>query len=528
MPHAKRRWSPSVTVAAVIEEGGRFLLVEERTPEGLRLNQPAGHLEPGETPEQGAVREVLEETARAFELEALLGVYLSRFVRPASGEDVTYLRLAYRGRVGAPLEGRALDHGIVRTLWLTPDEIRAESARHRSPLVMRCIDDYLSGRAHPLAAVAADGSLAQPVVLRRDAPPRRGGPHGGQGGEMPPPIPASPLPDATLADATLADATLPASELPDSASVAAHPPCAPLPAPACPGSQGAAGGAAPPAPEPTPAQTAAALAERFPALFAAGAAKPVKLRIHADIQQRAPGVFTRRQLAVFLHRHTTSTAYLRALAASTQRFDLDGLPAGEVAAEHRDAAAAEVERRRQIALERRAAERAARGGAHHAPHRAPPPARSGRVSGPADGAAAGQATSSGAVTPPQPHGPARPHRAHPQAVQARGAPRSPERPERANRADRAELHARPPRAPRPDHERRRHAPPGSAMQEQAAPPLPDDPARRERALLLRAWEGSPLTQANFCALKGLDPAQFGAQIELAQRERAERQAARQG
>lgn len=166
MRRAAARWSPSVTVAAIVEHQGRFLLVEERTPEGLRLNNPAGHLEPGETPEQGAVREALEETARIFVPEAIVGLYLARMQRPATGEDVTYLRVAYRGRVGEPLPGRALDHGIVRTLWLTPEEIRAERARHRSPLLMRCIDDHLAGCAHPLSLVTADATLLAPEIKR--------------------------------------------------------------------------------------------------------------------------------------------------------------------------------------------------------------------------------------------------------------------------------------------------------------------------------------------------------------------------
>jgi len=144
------RFRPAVTVAAVIERQGRYLLVEEHTPEGLRLNNPAGHLEQGESPLQGVVREALEETARAFTPEALVGVYLSRFQRPASGEDVTYLRLAYCGSSAEPIPGRTLDTGIVRTLWLTPEELRACSARHRSPLVLRCIDDHRAGRRYPL------------------------------------------------------------------------------------------------------------------------------------------------------------------------------------------------------------------------------------------------------------------------------------------------------------------------------------------------------------------------------------------
>ncbi len=83
---SQARWNPSVTVAAIVERGGRYLLVEERTPEGLKLNNPAGHLDPGESPEQGAARECLEETACAFVPQALLGVYLARFERPATAQ----------------------------------------------------------------------------------------------------------------------------------------------------------------------------------------------------------------------------------------------------------------------------------------------------------------------------------------------------------------------------------------------------------------------------------------------------------
>lgn len=157
------RWKPSVTVAAIVAHAGRYLLVEEHTPQGLMLNNPAGHLDPGETPEQGAVRECLEETACAFTPQWLQGVYMARLQRPASAgrpaEDITYLRFAYAGTVAAPEPGRPLDAGIVRCLWLTPDEVRASAARHRSPLVMRCIDDHLAGQRHPLGVVAADASL---------------------------------------------------------------------------------------------------------------------------------------------------------------------------------------------------------------------------------------------------------------------------------------------------------------------------------------------------------------------------------
>jgi 8-oxo-dGTP pyrophosphatase MutT (NUDIX family) len=164
---ANHRWAPSVTVAAIVDDGGqppRFLLVEEHTAEGLKLNNPAGHLEPGESPLQAVQREALEETTRVFTPQALLGIYMSRFVRPASGEDVTYLRIAYRGSVGDPLPGLLLDTGIVRTLWMTADALRAQGDRLRSPLVLRCVLDCLAGRAFPLDTVLADASLLDPEV----------------------------------------------------------------------------------------------------------------------------------------------------------------------------------------------------------------------------------------------------------------------------------------------------------------------------------------------------------------------------
>ena len=164
MPAMSERWKPSVTVAAVIEQGGRYLLVEEETPEGLKLNNPAGHLDPGESPQQGVVREALEETARVFVPDRLVGVYLSRFRRPARGEDVTYLRLAFGGTVGEPEPGRALDAGIVRTLWMTLDEVRASRDRHRSALVLRCIEDHAAGRRYPLDAVTTDATVYDPEI----------------------------------------------------------------------------------------------------------------------------------------------------------------------------------------------------------------------------------------------------------------------------------------------------------------------------------------------------------------------------
>jgi len=160
------RWKPSVTVAAIIERNGRWLLVEEQTPEGLRLNNPAGHLDPGESLLQAVARECLEETACVFTPQALLGVYQSRFQRPARAghpaEDVSYLRFAYAGTVGEPEPGRALDQPIVRTLWLTTDEVRASVARHRSPLVLQCVEDHLAGHRERLDLVRVDPSVYGP------------------------------------------------------------------------------------------------------------------------------------------------------------------------------------------------------------------------------------------------------------------------------------------------------------------------------------------------------------------------------
>ena len=138
-------WKPNVTVAAVIEQKGRFLLVEEMTNQGLRFNQPAGHLEPDESLIEAVSREAMEESAYHFSPERLLGIYRWR-----SPEDTTYLRFAFTGSVTGHDAARKLDEGILRTVWLTPDEIRATQARHRSPLILRCVEDYLAGKAYPL------------------------------------------------------------------------------------------------------------------------------------------------------------------------------------------------------------------------------------------------------------------------------------------------------------------------------------------------------------------------------------------
>lgn len=164
------RWKPNVTVAAVIEQDGRFLLVEEHTSHGLKLNTPAGHLDPGESPAEGCAREALEETAHQFTPTALVGIYMARFQRqPVAGAeprdselDVTYLRFAFAGTLGRFESGRALDEGIVRTLWMTPEEIRASAERHRSPLLLQCIEDHLGGQRYPLSLIHTDASVYAP------------------------------------------------------------------------------------------------------------------------------------------------------------------------------------------------------------------------------------------------------------------------------------------------------------------------------------------------------------------------------
>jgi phosphatase NudJ len=156
------RWKPSVTVAAVIEKDGRYLMIEEMTRDGLRINNPAGGLEPGESPVDGAVREALEETACHFTPEALLGIYMARNPDSERGPGVTYLRFAFCGSAGDPVPGRALDSPVVRTLWMTFDEIAAAGERLRGPLVLQCIADHRAGRRLPLDTVYTHPSVASP------------------------------------------------------------------------------------------------------------------------------------------------------------------------------------------------------------------------------------------------------------------------------------------------------------------------------------------------------------------------------
>jgi 8-oxo-dGTP pyrophosphatase MutT (NUDIX family) len=142
-------WKPNTVVATIVERDGRFLLVEEEADGRAVFNQPAGHLDDGETLLEAARRETLEETAWHVEPVDLVGVYL---VAPP-GKDITYLRFCFRARALSHESGRKLDKEIIRAVWMTREEIAAETARHRSPLVLRCIDDAIAGQRHPLSLI---------------------------------------------------------------------------------------------------------------------------------------------------------------------------------------------------------------------------------------------------------------------------------------------------------------------------------------------------------------------------------------
>ncbi len=149
----ERIWKPNVTVAAVIERDGRFLLVEEETEDGIRFNQPAGHLDEGESLVAACAREVLEETAWHFRPTALIGIY--QWPRPQG--DITYLRFAFAGELGREEAGRPLDAGIRRAVWMNVAEIEALRDRHRSPLVLQCIEDFRAGRRFSLELIRHHG-----------------------------------------------------------------------------------------------------------------------------------------------------------------------------------------------------------------------------------------------------------------------------------------------------------------------------------------------------------------------------------
>ncbi len=149
-------------MAAVIEKDGRYLMIEEMTRDGLRINNPAGGLEPGESPLAGALREALEETACHFTPEAFLGVYVARNPDSDRGPGVTYMRFAFCGTASDPVPGQALDHPVVRTLWMTADEVVAAEDRLRGPLVLQCILDHAAGRRLPLDSIYTHPSVASP------------------------------------------------------------------------------------------------------------------------------------------------------------------------------------------------------------------------------------------------------------------------------------------------------------------------------------------------------------------------------
>ncbi|MGW8246766.1 MAG: NUDIX hydrolase [Acidiferrobacterales bacterium] len=142
-------WKPHVTVAAVVENKGRFLMVEEETELGTVFNQPAGHLEKDEDLVSAMLRETLEETAWEVEPESLIAVY--RWPHPHL--DITYLRFAFAARPIRHHPERALDEGIIATHWLDLDALRANRERHRGPQVWQCIDDYLHGEHMPLSCL---------------------------------------------------------------------------------------------------------------------------------------------------------------------------------------------------------------------------------------------------------------------------------------------------------------------------------------------------------------------------------------
>ena len=152
MNRQKHRWKPSVTVAALVEQDGRFLVVEEETAAGLRFNQPAGHLDENESLIAACAREALEETGCHVTPRALVGMY--QWTVPAG--DITYLRFAFDCRLDQIEAGRQLDDGIVAAHWLTLDELRATQDRHRSPLVLQCVEDWLAGRRFPLDIIRHD------------------------------------------------------------------------------------------------------------------------------------------------------------------------------------------------------------------------------------------------------------------------------------------------------------------------------------------------------------------------------------
>jgi 8-oxo-dGTP pyrophosphatase MutT (NUDIX family) len=158
-------WKPDITVAAVVERDGQFLFVEERAGGRVVLNQPAGHLERGETLLAAVARETLEETGWTFVPQHLVGIYLWQ----AEHGTKTFLRVAFSGQLLGHDPSRPLDHGILRTRWLDREQLTALQARHRSPLVARCVDDYLAGARYPLELLTHMLRAEEPALLAASA-----------------------------------------------------------------------------------------------------------------------------------------------------------------------------------------------------------------------------------------------------------------------------------------------------------------------------------------------------------------------
>lgn len=149
------RWRPQVTVAAVIERDGKFLIVKERIDDKIVYNQPAGHLEPNESLIDAVIREVQEETAWDFLPEKIVGLYRMHVTE----KDITYLRVCFTGSVSGQQAGQNLDEGILEAVWLDKNELLRQTASLRSPLVLRCIDDYLSGQCYSLDLLKDTGNV---------------------------------------------------------------------------------------------------------------------------------------------------------------------------------------------------------------------------------------------------------------------------------------------------------------------------------------------------------------------------------
>ncbi|RLA23585.1 MAG: NUDIX hydrolase [Gammaproteobacteria bacterium] len=140
-------WKPRVTVAAIIEQNNRFLMVEEETSNGIAFNQPAGHLEEGETLIDAVTRETLEETAWHFRPESIIGIHLWQHPQ----KEETFLRVSFKGVVTSHDESLPMDDGIIQALWMSRDELASQPGKLRSPLVLSSIDDYLAGERYPLS-----------------------------------------------------------------------------------------------------------------------------------------------------------------------------------------------------------------------------------------------------------------------------------------------------------------------------------------------------------------------------------------